>query len=211
MTNLLPRQASLLFRRILGSDLRELLKAAAPLSINSLLYMGEQSAKLSRRLPGPFSIKSFSSKHLSGVHRIDERLNPYRLAYVVFCFGEIVHESWVCFDASLPTQFGFDHRLPVIDRSFTHNLYRGKGIFPYTLTYILHDLANRGISDSVYVLVSPLNNASIRGIQKAGFKFLARLQGTRLLGCFITNKSIERGPESLLHSDTKSFKPPIAS
>jgi hypothetical protein len=143
--------------------------------------------------------------------RIDERLTQYRLAYVVFCLGEIVHESWVCFDAPLPSQYGFDFRLPVVDRSVTHNLYRGKGIFPYTLDYILHDLKNRGISDDVYVLVSPSNYASIRGIQKAGFKLLAHLKGTRFLGCFITNKSVERWPQISGLQDTNFLKPPIAS
>lgn len=208
MKNLLPSQIILLLRRIQGSDLRDLLKAAAPLSINSLLYKGEASAKRPYRLPGPFSIKSFSIKELSGVDRIDGRLTPYRLAYVVFCFGEIVHESWVCFDAPVPSQYGFDFRLPVIDRSFTQKLYRGKSIFPFTLNYIVHDLQSRRISNGVYVLVSPTNHASIRGIQKAGFELLAHLQGKRLLGLFVFNKSIQRRPSK---HDAQYFETPIAS
>ena len=208
MIKLLPPRASLILRRIRGSHLRELLTAAAPLSINRLLYIGEESAQSPRRLPACFSTKSFSMKHLSGVDRIDERLTRYRLAYVVFCFGEIVHESWVCFDAPLPSQYGFDVRLPVIDRSVTHNLYRGKGIFPYVLNHILHDLKNRRINDGVYVLVSPTNYASIRGIQKAGFKLLAHLKGTRLLGCFITNKSIQICPQGSGLQVTNFLEPP---
>jgi GNAT superfamily N-acetyltransferase len=204
-------QMTRLLRRIQGSGLRELLQAAAPMSIDSLLYEGEASAKCSHRLPGPFSVKSFSTKRLSGVDRIDERLTPYRSAYVVFCFGEIVHESWVCFDASIPSRFGFDVHLPVIDRSFTEALYRGRGIFPYTLSYILRDLKSRHISHRVYILVSPANNASIRGIQKAGFKPLARLKGTRLLGCLITNKSIHRWPQTPDSPDTHYLERPLAS
>jgi hypothetical protein len=209
VNTLLP--LTLLFRRIQSADLRELLKAAAPLSIDSLLFIGTETAKRPRRLPAPFSIESFSLKHLSGVDRIDKRLTPYRVAYVVFCSGEIVHESWVCFDAPLPSQFGFDFRLPVIDRSFTQNPYRGKDIFPYTLNYILHDLQNRRISRSVYILVSPTNTASIRGIQKAGFKVLGHLKGTRFLGLFIANKSVDRVPQRLGLRATNSLEPPIAS
>lgn len=105
-----PRTLSnLLLRRIQRADLRQLLKAAAPTYINDLLYIGEEPAKVyPHRLPFPLSIKSFSIKNLSGVNRIDERLTAHRLAYVVFCFGEIVHQSWVCFDTLTPAQYKFD-------------------------------------------------------------------------------------------------------
>jgi len=206
--NLLPPQATLLLRRIRGSNLSELLKAAAPLSIDRLLYIGEKPVRRLHRLPARLSVRSFSVDELSGVERIDRKLTRYRLAYVVFSGHEIAHISWVCFDASLPSQYGFDFRLPVIDETVTQSLHRGKGLFPYTLNYILHDLRNRRIADSVYILVSPTNHASIRGIEKAGFRLLARLEGTRLLGVLIINKSIQRAP--LDPWDTKILEPPIA-
>jgi hypothetical protein len=207
-----PYRAAMLLRRIQNSDRRELLNAVSPMYINDLLYIGEESPKVPpHRLLFPVSIKCFSKKHLSGVDRIDKRLTPHRLAYIVFCSGEIVHESWVRLDALTPSQYGFDSRLPVIGYSFTKRIYRGYGIFPSLLNCILKDLKNRNITDRAYALVSPTNNAAIHGLEKADFQLLAHLRGTRLLGLFITNKSIERVPESLGRRDTKSSELPIAS
>lgn len=204
--------AGALLRRMQSSDLRELINAATPMTINDLLYISEESAEVRpHRLPFPISIKCFSKKHLSGVDRIDERLTAHRLAYVVFCCGEIVHESWVRLNALTPSQYGFDSRLPLIGWSFTKRPYRGNGIFPYALHYILKDLKNRHMRDRAYALISPTNNASIRGLEKAGFQLLAHLKGTRLLGFFIWNKSIESAPESIGLRKTKPLALPIAS
>jgi RimJ/RimL family protein N-acetyltransferase len=191
-------RAGALLRRLQTSDLRELCNAVAPVTINDLLFMGEESANVvPHSLPLNLSIKHFSETYLSGVNRIDERLTPQRLAYVVFCGSEIVHESWVHLNALMPSQYGFDSGLPVIGQCFTKRPYRGNGIYPYALTYILKDLKNRHITDRAYTLVSRTNNASIRGIEKAGFQRLAHLKGTRLLGLYIANKSVERWPEAV--------------
>jgi len=190
--------AGALLRRIQSSALRELFSAVAPITINDLLFIGEESAEVGR--PGlafDLSIKCFSKKHLSGVDRIDERLTPHRLAYAVFCCGEIVHESWVHLDTLTPSQYGFDSRVPVIGGSCTKRMYRGNGIYPYALNYILNDLKNRHISNRAYTLVSATNNASIRGLKKAGFQPLAHLKGARILGFCILNKSIESAPKSV--------------
>src|SRR5688572_10203522 len=161
-------------------------------------------------LPFRVSIKSFSMKHLSGLDRIDKCLTPNRSVYVVVCCGEIVHQSWVCFDVLTPSFYGFDPSVPVIE-SFTNRLFRGYGIYPYALNYILTDLKSRHIADRVYALVSPTNKASIRGLEKVGFQYLAHLKGTRLLGIFIMNKSIERAPEALVHEGSKPLGLPMAS
>ena len=193
-----PYQATVLLSRIRSSEPLQLLTAAAPTYINNLLYLGVESAKvIPHRLPVPVSIKCFSTRHPSGVDRIDKSLTPHRLVYAVFCGGEIVHQSWVRFDALTPSQYGFDSRVPVIGEAFTQRIYRGYGVFPFTMNCILKDLKKRHGTDQVYALVSPTNNASVRGLEKAGFQLLAHLKGTRLLGIFIMNKSIERAPEAL--------------
>ena len=185
-----------LLRRIQSSNLREVLSAAGPTYIDHFLYISEESSReCPHRLSFPVSIKAFSVKHLSGVDGIDQRLTPHRLAYIVFYFGQIIHQSWVYLDAVMPAQFKFDSRVPLIGDSYTDAMYRGHGIFPYALNYILKDLKDRQISDKAYMLVSPANDASIRGVEKAGFELLAHLRGTRLLG-FIMNKSIQRVPEA---------------
>ena len=185
--------ANLLLNRMQTLSVRQLTKVVLPIPINELLYIGKESPKMCpHHLTSSVSIKSFSIGHLSGVDRIDKRLTTHRLAYVVFYSGEIVHESWVFFDTLLPSQYGFDSRFPVVGDCFTKPLYRGKCIYPYALSYILNDLRNRNISSNAYILVSPTNNASIRGIENAGYQLLAQLKGTRLLGVFIFNKSTIR-------------------
>jgi hypothetical protein len=204
-------QKPVFLRRIRNSDLRQLLTAAAPTYIDGLLYTGEASAtKCSLRLPFAVSIKSFSINNLSGVDRIDKRLTPNRSVYVVICCGEIVHQSWVCFDVFTPSFYGFEPSVPVIE-SFTSPIFRGYGIYPYALVCILKDLKSRHTADRVYALVQPTNKASIRGLEKAGFQYLAHLKGTRLLGIFILNKSIDKAPEAHVTEDKKSLALPIAS
>jgi hypothetical protein len=141
---------------------------------------------------------------LSGVDRIDQRLTPHRLAYTVFCFDQIIHQSWVYLNPVMPAQYKFDSRVPLIGDSYTDAKYRGYGIFPFALNYILRDLQERHISDKAYMLVSPTNNASIRGVEKAGFELLAHLKGTRLLGIFIMNKSIQRAPKAVSFRNDKT-------
>lgn len=165
--------------------------ALLPKSINVLLYMGREPSKLCPYpLPSSIAIKLFSVGSLSNVDRIDKRLTYYNRAYVGFYFGEIAHESWVSFDTLLPSQFGFDSRVPVIGYSHTEPQYRGKSIYPAVLNYILHDLRARSVSSNAYILVDPRNKASIRGIEKAGFELVAQLKGLRIVGFLVINKSM---------------------
>jgi len=174
------------------------MEALLPKSINVLLYMGREPSKLCPYpLPSSIAIKLFSIGSLSNVDRIDKRLTSYNQAYVGFYFGEIAHESWASFDTLLPSQFGFDSRFPVIGYSHTVPKYRGKSIYPAVLNYILHDLRTRNISSNAYILVSPENKASIRGIEKAGFELVAHLKGLRIVGFHIINKSTTLRSESL--------------
>jgi hypothetical protein len=188
----------LFFRRLRTVDVRQMGKALLPTPINVLLYMGREPSKLCpHHLPSSIAINSFSMGNLSNVDRIDKRLTSYNLAYVGSYSGKIVHESWVSFDTLLPSQFGFDSRFPVIGYSHTLPTYRGRSIYPCVLNYILHDLRNRNISNNAYILVSPENKASIRGIEKAGFELVAHLKGLRIVGSYIINKSTTVRSESL--------------
>lgn len=55
---------------------------------------------------------------------------------------------------------------------YTHPEYRGRGLYPRLLVEQLRYLASRGYSRA-YIWVDRANDASIRGIVKAGFKPLA--------------------------------------
>jgi RimJ/RimL family protein N-acetyltransferase len=187
--------ANLILRRLQMLSVRQLMEALRPHHMNELLYLSKESPQICpHRLPASVSIESFSMEHPSGVDKIDRRLTAHRLAYVVFYCGEIIHENWVSFDTLLPSQFGFDSRIPVVGHGFTNPQYRGKGICPYALSYLLNDLINRNISRNAYTLVSSTNDSSIRAVEKAGFELIARLKGLRVLGGMFINKSTIKVP-----------------
>lgn len=183
--------ANLIFRRLQMLSARELMDVFRPHHMNELLYLSKELPQICpHRLPPSVSIKSFSMEHPSGIDKIDRRLTAHRLAYAVFYSGEIIHENWVSFDTLLPSQFGFDSRIPVVGYGFTSPQYRGKGVCPYALSYLLNDMIDRNISRKAYTIVSPTNSASIRAVEKGGFELIAQLKGLRILGGMFINKSI---------------------
>jgi hypothetical protein len=73
-------QVGVILRRLEGSDLRQLLRAASPTSINDLLFVGEESAQVCPHRPRfPVSITYFSTKQLSGVNRIESMKGLHRI------------------------------------------------------------------------------------------------------------------------------------
>ena len=56
----------------------------------------------------------------------------------------------------------------------TEPAYRGQGLYPYVLSFIMQNaLDEKGIA---YMIVSDSNTSSIRGIQKVGFTRIAQLK-----------------------------------
>lgn len=188
---------TLMLHRLRTLSARQLIDSLRPHHVNELLYLSKESPKICpHRLPSSVSIKCFSVEHPSGIDVIDKRLTVHRLAYVVFYGGEIIHENWLTFDTLLPSQFGFDPRIPVVGYGFTAPNYRGKGVFPYALSYLLNDMIDRNVSRKAYTIVSPTNSASIRAVEKGGFELTAQLKGLRVLGGMFIRKSTIRFPGS---------------
>lgn len=186
-----------ILRRLRTLSVRELIRALRPHHMNELLYLSKASPKVfPHRLPSSVLIKCFSVEHPSGIDAIDRRLTLQRLAYVVFHGEEIIHENWLTFDTLLPSQFGFDARIPVVGYGFTAPNYRGKGVCPYALSYLLTDMIDRKISHQAYTIVSPTNSASMRAVEKGGFELIAQLKGLRVLGGLFIHKSTIRFPVS---------------
>ncbi len=144
-----------------------MLKRLLPLRIDELLYGMPVEEALACEDP------AFEVRH--------EAAGRAKESYVVAIGGETAHRSWLHWSVRLPRRFGFDGSAPVIGDCFTPERFRGRSIYPQVLRYIARDVARRA-SAPVYILVSPANLASIRGIEKAGFRRLARLQGTRIAG-----------------------------
>jgi RimJ/RimL family protein N-acetyltransferase len=191
--------ANLILRRLRMLSARQLMDALRPHHIHELLYLSKDAPKICpHRLPFSVSMKSFSIQQPSGIETIDQRLTAHRIAYVVFYGGDIIHENWISFDTLLPTQFGFDARIPVVGYGFTMPQYRGNGVCPYALSYLLNDMIDRNISRKAYTIVSSTNSASIRAVEKGGFELIAQLKGVRVLGGMFLQKSTIRFPGTVL-------------
>jgi RimJ/RimL family protein N-acetyltransferase len=90
----------------------------------------------------------------------------------------LVHRSRVFHSSRLLRNFHFEKPLITIGDCFTDDRYRGKGIYPYVLRKIAKQYAH---TTQVFILVAPDNIPSIKGIEKAGFQFTARLRSFRFL------------------------------
>ena len=147
-----------------------MLKRLLPVRIDELLYEMPVEAALACGDPG-FEVRR-------------QTVDRAKDCYLVAMEGETAHRSWLHRSVRLPRRFGFDGSVPVIGDCHTVERFRGRSIYPQVLRYIARDVARRD-AKPVYVLVSPANLASIRGIEKAGFRRLARLQGIRVAGLLL--------------------------
>ena len=82
-------------------------------------------------------------------------------------------------------KYGFPSRNPIIGDCFTAPEFRGIHLFPDVLSHIVEDAFSNYKIDNLYILVSPNNISSIKGIERAGFKIHSRLQGKKVFGFFL--------------------------
>lgn len=85
----------------------------------------------------------------------------------------------------------------VIGDCTTAKKYRGKNIYPYTLQMLSKEIFKK--KEELFILVSPENNASIRGIEKAGFSLYCKINTIRI-GVFYIFKKIILYPDFLNQS-----------
>jgi len=98
----------------------------------------------------------------------------------------LIHKSKIFKRSLLLKSFGYKQPLMTIGDAFTNDKYRGKGIYPA----VLERIVCKHLKDtSLYLLVSPDNIPSIRGIEKAGFSKLASLKCLKI-GPFYLNKQL---------------------
>jgi RimJ/RimL family protein N-acetyltransferase len=155
-----------ILRRARSANPRQLFRAIRPCRIDQLLYLLEIPAG---EPLDPIGIQQHSS-------------TPEKLCYTMVRDGQIAHRSFLFSDVLLPAQFGFDPKIPVIGDCFTSDAFRGQGIYPRILRYIVADLSTRGLPPRAYILVTPNNPSSIRGIERAGSRLIAHLKGIRVAG-----------------------------
>ena len=128
-----------------------------------------------------FEFRSLDSQDFARMrHRTDRFGEQTRLyhdqrginsAFGVFIDGDLGHISW----AYTATEYGCEpyerFRLGTgeaeIVNCYTNEAYRGKGLYPYAIRLIAEQLLSRGIK-RVFMNIAPDNEASRRGILKAG-------------------------------------------
>lgn len=142
-------------------------------------------------LPTETHIERYTVAEPSPRSDINRRLTASRDCYATFVDGELAHESWLFRDVFLPVRFGYDRTVPIIGGSVTGDRYRGRHLYPLTLRWIARDLARRVALPQVAILVSTQNQPSIRGIERAGFARVARLQGIQWAGILWNKRRTE--------------------
>jgi len=91
--------------------------------------------------------------------------------------GEVAGYGWVSFDSIHIRELQFEVALPrgyaYIWDCVTLQPYRGRGIFPGLLRFMLEDLRSQGVVQ-VLALVAPGNVASLKSFGRAGFRLIAK-------------------------------------
>lgn len=95
--------------------------------------------------------------------------------------GEIEHISWIYYRGDPNRIIDLDMNETEVKYSLTLEPYRGRGLYGATLIYIQRYLKESGFK-RVFICVNDRNKPSIRGIEKAGFKFISKIKLVKILG-----------------------------
>ena len=178
--------------RLRAAGPRAILRALRPVRVDELLYgVGAHDTLPPSACSAHVDIARFDRQSLSGDAAVDRRLDGRRVCYVARVDGRVAHRSWLHLDTVLPSLFGFA-AAPVVGDCATDPAFRGLHLYPHVLAHIVADVRARGMATEVHVLVSPDNVASIRGIERAGFRLLDRLRGVRV-GPFVLRQPAPAG------------------
>jgi hypothetical protein len=164
--------------------LRKLFKKILPIKIHACVYILKENIKRdeSQML---YDLKVFNKANKSGIKKIDAKVTGNNDCYAVFDKDILVHTSWVFKKKLLTTQLGLRNVYTVGD-SNTIATYQGKGIYTNVLRMISSEKDN-----DIVIFVSPDNQSSVRGIEKAGFKKLYEFRLSRFLGVKIGSVKYE--------------------
>ena len=162
------------FRRLRSMNAKEIIRLLLPKRIDQILY----EVALGSYEPQQFAKVELEIKKTGqgGVLHYDALVN-----------GNFAHRSNLSYDVYLPAQFGYG-KSPVIGDCVTKPKCKGLRIYPHMLGYIIGDVQSSQTAEKVFVLVAPDNTPSIKGIERAGLKYVARLRGIRI-GPLVLNRS----------------------
>ncbi len=120
--------------------------------------------------------------------------------YLAYEKGECIHRSWVRSGKQLVNlnwafKLQIENNEHYIHYCETAVKARGKNIYPHVLDHIAKDYKNKG---RVFLTVNKNNNASIKGVEKAGF-----IEKERIILLLVLGFKIRKIKRSRDHHNTK--------
>lgn len=113
----------------------------------------------------------------SSPEEVTRRLANDNLAFVAYMHGQPAAFGWMARDHAGIGELNHELILPAGNRYLwnfrTMEAYRGLGIYPALLQYILQNAP--GEANRFWIIHAPENNASLKGIKKAGFSYVGKL------------------------------------
>lgn len=113
----------------------------------------------------------------TSMEEVTKRLANDNLAFVAFVNNQPAAFGWMTRDNARIDELDHEFILPTGNRYLwnfrTMEAYRGLGIYPALLQYILQ---NGDVeAKRFWIIHAPENNASLKGIQKVGFEYVGKL------------------------------------
>ena len=112
--------------------------------------------------------------------------------FICTCDNRTQHISWIYYRRDPNRIIMLKPNEAEIKYCLTSKKYRGHGIYPAVLNVISNYLYNKGYV-RVYVCVNNDNYASIRGIEKAGFKLVGKVKLKKIIGFQISRRYKSKG------------------
>lgn len=169
--------------------------------LNFYFIVGLPQARLEARCPlevrkgGPGDIdlmmEMLSYMDEATVHKqIREYFDNGGELFLAFSEGRLVHIAWLHYSSGAEKVYphvNIKKDEAFIGRCDTHPGFRGNNIYPVVLQHIVRYATAKNIN-KCFISTAPTLVASIRGIEKAGFSFVAKLRKFRLFGKSFNNQ-----------------------
>ena len=147
---------------------------------NKELAQLAQEFKIVIFTPSMFRLKKHYSNLLIYIFWFLFTKRKYKIVYVINKKNEIIHYSHI-----LPKLFKFPFMQSndlEIGPCWTSKEYRGRGIYPFILKYIVEKLSQD--NRRFWIFAHEDNNPSIKGIRKSGFRFVGKGTKSKVFGIY---------------------------
>jgi RimJ/RimL family protein N-acetyltransferase len=137
--------------------------------------------------------REFLEQLIEGFHPLPWELQCHRYDGVKDFFlawnrlEGIQHISWIYYQSDPNRILCLGEREAEVKYALTLPRFRGRGLYPRTLKAICGYLAGRGYR-RLFICVHKDNTASIRGIERAGFKRVGQIQLRKIMGLQVSKR-----------------------